>query len=550
MEYGNANEERSEDTEYVSSTVPTIPAHVPTCTSTPTSIPAIPLHVLEKQWKIYIQNVNGLMTEHATKALDQIQSDTEQEKILLLNIFETWLNEQVTTKANIKNYNIFRSDRKDGIKGGVAIYVYKNLETKEIYKISHKKCEMIAIHIPEIQTINIAVYRPPKTEKQDFDIILNELEKILKSVEKSKQTIIISGDFNFPFVIWKRMESGGCMWDIKSISNATTKEKLQFKRFNDISEEHCLIQIIEEATRKENTLDLVYTNDIGIVSHIDVNTSDISDHNKIEITTTYRIKEEKINKKKQDVDNTLRSLNFHDERKFDWKQIIKLIKEMPWRKICKSGKAIEVIEYLLEKLYEICIEIVPKRNKEGKKKNIPKEIKNLLNRIKMLKRDKRRVYSKEKKKQIDNKICETEKQLIQTRQKNKLKKERQAIECMRENPKMLYSIKNKQKNRRNEIGPFKENDEIIHDTEVILEKQLLEFISQFSEKTDEINENIFQNEDPDDLNDIEVTEKEIIQAINDLDENSAAGPDGVPAILLKKVKEALALPLSLMLRKV
>ena len=199
MEYGNANEERSEDTEYVSSTVPTIPAHVPTCTSTPTSIPAIPLHVLEKQWKIYIQDDNGLMTEHATKALDQIQSDVEQEKILLLNIFER-LNEQVTTKANIENYNIFRSDRMDGTKGGAAIYVYEKLEIKEIYKISHKKCEMIAIHLPEIQTINIAVYRPPKTEKQDFDIILDELEKILKSVEKSKQTIIISGNFNFPFV--------------------------------------------------------------------------------------------------------------------------------------------------------------------------------------------------------------------------------------------------------------------------------------------------------------------------------------------------------------
>merc|ERR1712215_301087 len=124
------------------------------------------------------------------------------------------------------------------------------------------------------------------------------LEKILKRVKKSKQTIIISGDFNFPFVNWKRMESGGCIGNIKSISNATTDEKLQFKKFNDICEEHFLIQITEEATRKENTLDLVYTNDIGIVSHIDVNTSDISDHNKIEITTTYRIKEEKINKKK------------------------------------------------------------------------------------------------------------------------------------------------------------------------------------------------------------------------------------------------------------
>ena len=54
----------------------------------------------------------------------------------------------------------------------------------------------------------------------------------------------------------------------------------------------------------------------------------------------------------------------------------------------------------------------------------------------MLKRDKHRAYSKEKKIQIDDKICETEKQLIQTKQKNKLKKEKQAIECMKENPKI------------------------------------------------------------------------------------------------------------------
>ena len=61
--------------------------------------------------------------------------------------------------------------------------------------------------------------------------------------------------------------------------------------------------------------------------------------------------------------------------------------------------------------------------------------------------------------------------------------------------------------------------------------------------------NICQNEEPDDLNDIEITKEEIIKAIDDLEDNLAAGPDGVPSILLKKVKKALALPLSLMLRK-
>merc|ERR1712121_442508 len=86
------------------------------------------------------------------------------------------------------------------------------------------------------------------------------------------------------------------------------------------------------------------------------------------ITTTYRIKDEKINKKRKDTDNTLRSLNFHAEKNIDWKKIIKLIKELPWRNICKNGKAREIIEYLLEKLNEICMEIVPKRNNERNKK--------------------------------------------------------------------------------------------------------------------------------------------------------------------------------------
>ena len=43
--------------------------------------------------------------------------------------------------------------------------------------------------------------------------------------------------------------------------------------------------------------------------------------------------------------------------------------------------------------------------------------------------------------------------------------------------------------------------------------------------------------------------KDIEDAIDELDENSSAGPDGVPAIFLKKTKEEISLPLSLILRK-
>merc|ERR1711984_489 len=123
--------------------------------------------------------------------------------------------------------------------------------------------------------------------------------------------------------------------------------------------------------------------------------------------------------------------------------------------------------------------------------------------------------------------------------------EKHAIECMKVNPKIFYSIINKQKNRKNKVGPFKENGEIIDEGEVICEKLVLELLSQFSK----INGNPFKDEEADDLNDIEITEEDIKKAIGDIDENSAAGPDGIPAILLKRIRDEIALPLTLILRK-
>merc|ERR1711895_262376 len=180
--------------------------------------------------------------------------------------------------------------------------------------------------------------------------------------------------------------------------------------------------------------------------------------------------------------------NFHNKRKKNWKNIVKIVKEMPWRTICDNGKVIEVIEYLLDKLYKVCIENMPKRNKGSKRNRIPREVKKLLNRIKMLRREKHKSYTKEKKKDIEDRIFETEEQLIKTKQKKK----------------------------KNEIGPFKETNELITNGEIIVEKLLLEFFSQFSEKLGEIDENIFQDEKPDDLNDIEITENDIIKATEDL----------------------------------
>ena len=59
------------------------------------------------------------------------------------------------------------------------------------------------------------------------------------------------------------------------------------------------------------------------MEEVEVNKSDISDHNRIEIDTRYRIKEEKLQQNNQRVDGTMRSLNFHAEEKIDWDLVAK-----------------------------------------------------------------------------------------------------------------------------------------------------------------------------------------------------------------------------------
>ena len=148
---------------------------------------------------------------------------------------------------------------------------------------------MIAIKIPDIQTVNIVIYRPPKTKLQEFEHILNKIKDIFKKKYNPDPTIILSGDMNFPFVKWTRMPNNSCIWEYKSNTSATADEKLQFEKLMDICNNQCLLQINEEPTREENTLDLIYTNETSLTTMIEVNKTKLSDHNLIEISTNYKI---------------------------------------------------------------------------------------------------------------------------------------------------------------------------------------------------------------------------------------------------------------------
>merc|ERR1712240_911768 len=84
-------------------------------------------------------------------------------------------------------------------------------------------------------------------------------------MKKPEPTVIITRDFNFPFIEWTRNEMNICSYKIKSDCYEKTEEKKkQFYEMMEIKDKFSLVQTIQEPTRKENTLDLVFTNDISI----------------------------------------------------------------------------------------------------------------------------------------------------------------------------------------------------------------------------------------------------------------------------------------------
>ena len=70
----------------------------------------------------------------------------------------------------------------------------------------------------------------------------------------------------------------------------------------------------------------MFTNEISLITMIEVNNSNHSDHNKVEISTNYTTTEHERNNVKNEEINIFKTLNFHT-KSVNWNNIIRNMKE-------------------------------------------------------------------------------------------------------------------------------------------------------------------------------------------------------------------------------
>merc|ERR1712002_531098 len=152
--------------------------------------------------------------------------------------------------------------------------------------------------------------------------------------------------------------------------------------------------------------------------------------------------------------------------------------------------------------------------------------------------------------EIDKKILEAEKEIINHKREEKRRKEKMVIENMNKKTKIFHDfIKNKE-NRENKLGPFKVEGQYIRNNKEMCNTMTKQYNAQYSDNNNKhkMNDRLFDNIQENDITDITIGEDDIRTAIGDIDPNSTSGPVGVSAKFLRETKDSISVPLAKILR--
>ena len=213
----------------------------------------------------------------------------------LLCLTETHLQKNISNSELTNNFwSIIRADRVKRMCGGAAIAYRSSLDIDDenLITFSNDYCEMVCVYFRNINLANITIYRPPGCNKMKFDEVINKAKEWIRNIEilYHNPRVIINGDLNFPFM---------CDWNgtiTDSLCESIEARKLNGKSVNSDKEqaldlynltcESFMTQCVNIPTRKQNILDLCFSNDTNLISNVDIIENVImSDHSTIILET-------------------------------------------------------------------------------------------------------------------------------------------------------------------------------------------------------------------------------------------------------------------------
>lgn len=452
---------------------------------------------------------------------------------------ETWLKPHISdAQVNIPNYQIIRQDRINRERGGVILYVHNSLPTSDVSTFDDGICEAVFCHVKTINTLVTSIYRPPGTPITSFEKLLKFIQRNINSMYEFNCDLIIMGDFNLPDMKWQQDESNP---DTGTISESA-------RLLNRFIEDNFITQYIDKPTRQRNILDLFFTNNCNLILKCDVSETSLSDHNIIKVQTTYNVKTHK-NIKPHMPDFSFRSLNL---QKTEYDKVSDHLKTINWDELKSMCSQDEFPELFRLTVLQVCALYSPEKTSQPKKLNPFLRARNTLRRRK--KKVTTQIKAIEQKNPTSKKLEKLRVELYDLNQsiKDSIHDQRKvneakAVKAILKNPRYFYSYAKQNNKLKSTVGPlFNAENKLVDDPKTMADILQHQYTSVFSDpssttkKIPNIKLNIQST-----LETIDFTCEDIEKAISEIKETSACGEDDIPAVILKKCKEALSYPILL-----
>ena len=345
------------------------------------------------------------------------------------------------------------------------------------------------------------------------------------------------GDFNFPSMTWDPQ--------MATPSNPSTDA---FEQFMD---EQFLSQYILQPTRQNNILDLFLAKSAALVTHVNITPTMLSDHDLVEVYMSYNPCQPNVNEPPSFEAASFRSLDYS---KADFDSISSSLISHDWATLLEEYGLEDFPRVFTSKLLSICqehcpLKLPPRRKGSTKMRVLSRKKRKLQHRLESLLADPS--SSKDTISDLEDKIALLHYDIKDTVLSERLYREGLAVGKVRSNPKYFYSYAKRFSKQKQSISMlFDEDGSTCTNPKQIANILKNQFSSVFSSPEDadmtaaDFADPPIAREFKD--SDLSFTEEDVISAIDDIKVDAAAGPDGIPALLLKSCKHAIAQPIHLL----
>ena len=454
-------------------------------------------------------------------------------------ITETWLKSyHRDAQLQIPGYSITRSDRGNRTGGGVLLYSLDSIPTTSNESYDDGVCQVLLSTFSSIKMCVAVVYRPPDASYESFSKSLRFLNSCIEQLNDPSYDIFVAGDFNFPQINWQTMTvstSGGSPEAAKS-----AEELLNFMSVNLMN------QHVDVPTRGTNILDLLLSNNDRLISHVTTRSTEMSDHEIVDIALTINptvASHPHINLYDP---NDFRSLDF---QRADFDKLNDSLRCVDWSDLRESCSFEDFPELFTKTLHSVCAANVPLKKPPAGKPSSYNSLRRKKAKLKTRLAAARCANDATRIKELEtslNLVCYDIRDAITTQLD---KRETRAVSRIKENPKFFFSYAKSFSKVKSSITLLQNNSgNTVTDKKGIVDTLQQQFCSVFSDPNcpDKLQPDfpVPDVKSPD--SEVQVTTEDILEAIKEIKMDSAPGPDGIPAILLKRCAECLSVPLQLL----